>query len=160
MPKGVLAYTRRGAAAVPLHLPPQQKGVEGGAVLAYPGGLATSLCIHWLRMKKGLEVVTFTANVGQPVNLEPIGERAIELGAHAAHISDLRERFARDFAFSALRAGAVYESGYFLGKALTRPLIVEEVARIAREDQCEYIAHGCSGRGNERVRFEAAAAAI
>jgi argininosuccinate synthase len=129
-------------------------------VLAYTGGLATSLCIHWLRMKKGLDVVTFTANVGQPVNLEPIGERALGLGASAAHIGDLRERFIRDFAFPALRAGAVYESGYFLGTALTRPLIVQEMARIAAEDRCDSIAHGCSGQGNDRVRFDAAAAAI
>jgi argininosuccinate synthase len=111
-------------------------------------------------MKKGLDVVTFTANVGQAVNLEPIGERAIELGAEAAHIADLRERFVRDFAFPALRAGAVYDSGYFLAKALTRPLIVQEMARIAKDDGCEYIAHGCCGRGNDRVRFEAAAAAL
>jgi argininosuccinate synthase len=129
-------------------------------VLAYTGGLATSLCIHWLRMKKGLDVVTFTANVGQNVNLEPIADRAIELGAEAAHIADLRERFIGDFAFSALRAGAVYESGYYLGKALTRPLIVQEMARIAADERAELIAHGCSGRGNDRVRFEAAAAAL
>jgi argininosuccinate synthase len=129
-------------------------------VLAYTGGLATSLCIHWLRMKKGLEVVTFTANVGQGVNLEPVGERALELGAGAAHIGDLRDRFLRGFAFPTLRAGAVYQSGYFLGTALTRPLIVQEMARIAADDRCDMLAHGCSGSGNDRVRFEAAAAAL
>jgi len=129
-------------------------------VLAYTGGLATSLCIHWLKLKKGLEVITFTANVGQRANLEPIGERAIELGAAAAHIGDLRERFVKEFAFAALRAGAVYESGYYLGTALTRPLITEEMVKIAREDGAEFLAHGCSGRGNDRIRFEAAAAAL
>lgn len=129
-------------------------------ILAYTGGLATSLCIHYLRMKKGFDVVTYTANVGQGVNIEPVGARALELGAEAAHIGDLRERFLQDFCFPALRAGAVYESGYYLGTALTRPLIVEEMAKIAAEDRCEYLAHGCSGRGNDRVRFEAAAAAL
>ncbi len=129
-------------------------------VLAYTGGLATSLCIHWLRFKKGMEVVTFTANVGQKVNLEPIGERAIELGAEVAHVGDLRERYVKDFAFNALRADAVYESGYYLGTALTRPLIISEMVKIAQEDRCDYLAHGCSGRGNDRVRFETAAKAL
>jgi len=129
-------------------------------VLAYTGGLATSLCIHWLRMKKGLEVVTFTANVGQPASLEPIGERAIELGAQSAHIADLRDRFVREFAWKVLRAGAVYESGYTLGKAMTRPLMVQEMVRIAQETGAEALAHGNSGRGNDRARFEAAASAL
>jgi argininosuccinate synthase len=111
-------------------------------------------------MKKGLDVITFTGNVGQRANLESIGERAIELGAESAHIQDLRERFVKDFCFAALRAGAVYESGYYLGTALTRPLMIEEMVKIAREDGAEYLAHGCAGRGNDRVRFAAAAAAI
>jgi argininosuccinate synthase len=129
-------------------------------ILAYTGGLATSLCIHWLRMKKGFDVVTFTSNVGQGVNLEPIGERALELGAEAAHICDLRERFLRDFAFPALRGGAVHDSGYFLGTALTRPMIVREMVKLAAEERCEFLAHGCAGRGNDRVRFELSAAAL
>jgi argininosuccinate synthase len=134
--------------------------MPGKVVLAYTGGLATSLCIHWLRMKKGLEVHTFTANVGQPASLEPVAERAIELGASAAHTADLRERFARDFAFRVLRAGAVYESGYYLGKAMTRPLIVQEMVKIAQQVGAGVLAHGNAGRGNDRARFEAALAAL
>jgi len=129
-------------------------------ILAYTGGLATSLCLHWLRMKKGLEVVTFTANVGQRVNLEPIGERALRLGAASAYIGDLRAEFLRRFAFPALRASAVYDSGYFLGPALTRPLIVREMVKIAEQDRCDLIAHGCTGNRRDCARFEAAAEAL
>ena len=85
-------------------------------LLAYTGSLATALCIHWLKTTRNLQVVTFSANVGQGIDLEPMGEHAIEMGAQAAHIRDLRDRLIDDYVFPALRAGAVYESGYLLAK--------------------------------------------
>jgi argininosuccinate synthase len=129
-------------------------------VLAYTGGLATSLCIHWLKHTKNLTVVTYSANLGQGGDLEPMGEHAIELGAEAAHIGDLRDRLVEEFVFPTLRAGAMYESGYLLANALTRPLIAEELVRIAREEGCEYVAHGCTGKGNDQHRIEASLASL
>ena len=129
-------------------------------LLAYTGSLATALCIHWLKTTRNLQVVTFSANVGQGIDLEPMGEHAIEMGAQAAHIRDLRDRLIDDYVFPALRAGAVYESGYLLANALTRPLVAEELVDIAREEGCEYIAHGCTGRGNDQHRLEAALASL
>ncbi len=129
-------------------------------VLAYTGSLATTLCIHWLRTSRNLEVVTYSANLGQGIDLEPTGQHAIETGAGAAHILDLRDRLIDRFVFPALRAGAVYESGYLLANALTRPLIAEELVRVAREEGCEYVAHGCTGRGNDQHRLEAAIASL
>ena len=119
-------------------------------VLAYTGSLATALCIHWLKTSRNLKVVTYSGNVGQGIDLEPMGEHAIESGAEAAHIGDLRDRLLDRFVFPALRAGAVYESGYLLANALTRPLVAQELVRIAREEGCEYVAHGCTGRGNDQ----------
>jgi argininosuccinate synthase len=129
-------------------------------VLAYSGGLATSICLHTLRMKKGHEVITYSANLGQDEYLEPLGEKAIELGAKAAHIGDLREKFLRDYAFNALKADAVFHSGYLLTTALARPAIVSEMVKIAQEEGCEYLAHGCTGKGNDQVRFEVCTAAL
>lgn len=125
-------------------------------VLAYTGSLATALCIHWLKTSKNLRVVTFSANLGQDVDLEPLGEHAIENGAEAAHVVDLRDRLIDDFVFPGLRAGAVYESGYLLANAFTRPLIAQELVRIARQEGCAFVAHGCTGRGNDQHRVEAA----
>lgn len=125
-------------------------------VLAWSGGLDTAICIHWLRSVRNLRVVTFSAHVGQQESMEPMGERALELGAHAAHVADLREPFLREYAFRALRAQARYGSGYLLSAALTRPLIVSELVRVAYEEGCEYVAHGCRGVGNDQVRFERA----
>ncbi|MBI3847521.1 MAG: argininosuccinate synthase [Planctomycetes bacterium] len=129
-------------------------------VLAYTGGLETSICIHWLRYQKNLRVATFSANLGQGEYLEPVGERALEIGAEAAHVGDLRKRFVTDYVWPAVRAGAVYESGYLLANALTRPLIATELVKIALEDGAEYIAHGCTGKGNDQHRFEASVSAL
>lgn len=125
-------------------------------VLAWSGGLDTAICIHWLRKHRNLRVIAFSAHVGQRETMEPMGERALELGAHAAHMSDLRETFLRDYAFRALRAQAGYGSSYLLSAALTRPLIVSELVRVAYEEGCEFVAHGCRGVGNDQVRFERA----
>jgi len=129
-------------------------------VLAYTGSLATTLCLHWLRTTRNLKVVTYSANVGQGVDLEPLGEHAIETGAEAAHVGDLRDPLIDELVFPALRAGAVYESGYLLANALTRPLVARELVRIASEEGCEFVAHGCTGRGNDQHRFESSIASL
>lgn len=122
--------------------------------LAYSGSLDTTVCVHYLRHAKGMKVYTFSANLGQPEYLAPLAEAAVEIGAAAAHLADLREKFARDFIFPCIRANAVYEQGYFLFSALSRPLIVEELVKIAEEEGCEAIAHGSRGIGNDMLRIE------
>jgi len=129
-------------------------------VLAYSGGLDTSVAIDWLRRERGFEVIAFAADLGQGKELEPLKARALKTGAVEAIIVDLRERFVREFILPALKANAIYENGYVLSTALGRPLIASELVRIARERRCEYIAHGCSGKGNDQVRFEAVAASL
>jgi argininosuccinate synthase len=129
-------------------------------VLAYSGGLDTSVCIPWLKEEKGLDVVAFSADVGQGEDLGPVREKALKTGAVSAHVVDLKERFVDEFVFPALRAGAVYGDGYHLATALSRPLIAAELVRIAEEEGAEFVAHGCTGKGNDQVRFEAGVAAL
>lgn len=121
--------------------------------MAYSGGLDTSICVHWLQSVKGLKVITFMAQLGQVEYLEPLGEKAVQLGAETAYIADLRHRFVKEFILPCLRAGARYDSEYLLSAALTRPLISQELVRIADEENCTYIAHGSRGFGNDHVRF-------
>lgn len=116
--------------------------------------------LQLLKHRFGPNVVTFTANLGQKGSTANLCRRALELGACSAHIADLRERFARDYIFPSLRAGAIYSSGYALAHALARPLIVSELVKIAREEGATYIAHGCAGKSNDQVRFEVSAAAL
>jgi len=122
--------------------------------LAYSGSLDTAICVHYFRHVRGMRVVTFSANVGQPEYLEPLAEQAVELGASAAHLADLREKFVREYIFPCVRANAVYEQGYFLFSALSRPLIIQELVKVAEEEGCEYIAHGARGTGNDMQRIE------
>ncbi len=122
--------------------------------LAFSGGLDTLICIDYLRRRKNLQVITFSGNVGQGQYIEPIGEKSIELGTSASHLEDLRPDFAESFILPALRARARYGQGYYLGSALARPLIARELVQVAREEGCEYLAHGCRGKGNDRLRFE------
>jgi len=129
-------------------------------VLAYSGGLDTSVAVHWLKAQKGMDVVTFSADLGQGDELAPIAERALEVGAVSAHVCDVRETFVNDYILRALKAGAVYEEGYPLATALGRPLIGAELVKIAREEGCQYVAHGCTGKGNDQVRIEASVAAL
>lgn len=121
--------------------------------LAYSGSLDTTICVHYLRHVKGMKVYTFSANLGQPEYLAPLAERAVELGAAAAHLADLRDKFAREYIFPCIRANAIYEQGYFLFSALSRPLIVEELVQIADDEGCDYIAHGSRGIGNDMLRI-------
>ncbi|MFH1023544.1 MAG: argininosuccinate synthase [Planctomycetota bacterium] len=129
-------------------------------VVAYSGGLDTSLAIHWLQHRKNFKVITFTADIGQGGYLEPVGEQALAMGVERAMVTDLREKFVTEYIFPALRAGAVYESGYFLASALSRPLIASEIVTIAVEEGCEYVAHGAAVKGNDIIRFETAIAAL
>jgi len=129
-------------------------------VLAYSGGLDTSVCIPWLKEEKGLSVIAFAAGLGQTVDLEELCRRALDTGAEAAFTSDLTERFANEYITRALKANAVYENGYLLATALGRPLIAEELVRVAHENDARFVAHGCTGKGNDQVRLEASIAAL
>ena len=129
-------------------------------VLAYSGGLDTSIIVHWLRENYGSEVICFTADLGQEEELDGLEEKAIKTGASKLIIRDLREEFITDFVFPTLQAGAVYERVYLLGTSFARPLISKHLVEIAEAEGAEAIAHGCTGKGNDQVRFELTAMAL
>ena len=131
-------------------------------VLAYSGGLDTSIILKWLQTEYGCEVVTFTADLGQGEELEPARQKAELLGVapENIHIEDLREEFVRDFVFPMFRANAQYEGQYLLGTSIARPLISKRLIEIAAETGADAIAHGATGKGNDQVRFELAAYAL
>jgi argininosuccinate synthase len=129
-------------------------------VLAYSGGLDTSVILRWLIETYGSEVVAFTADLGQGEELIPIRDKAVRTGASAVHVVDLREEFVRDFVFPVLRASAVYESGYLLGTSFARPLIARRQVEVARAEGADAVAHGATGKGNDQVRFELTYAAL
>ncbi len=129
-------------------------------VLAYSGGLDTSIILKWLKTELGCEVVTFTADLGQGEELEPARKRAEMLGIKEIYIDDLREEFIRDFVFPMFRANAVYEGVYLLGTSIARPLIAKRLIEIAEETGADAIAHGATGKGNDQVRFELSAYAL
>lgn len=128
--------------------------------LAYSGGLDTSVMVPWLRERYGCEVVAVVANVGQVEDFEAIRQKALASGASSCHVVDVRDTFARDYIFPALRAGAVYEGRYLLGTALARPLIAKVQVEVALRTGCDALAHGCTGKGNDQVRFELAYQAL
>jgi argininosuccinate synthase len=129
-------------------------------VLAYSGGLDTSIILKWLQVEYGCEVVTFTADLGQGGEVEPVRGKAELMGASAIYIEDLREEFVRDFVFPMFRANAQYEGLYLLGTSIARPLISKRLVEIARLEGADAIAHGATGKGNDQVRFELAAYAL
>ena len=129
-------------------------------VLAYSGGLDTSVILSWLKEKYDAELIAFCANIGQEEELKGLQAKARKTGAAKCHILDLREEFARDFIFPMFQAGAVYEGQYLLGTSIARPLIAKGMVEIARREQAEAIAHGATGKGNDQVRFELTAAAL
>ena len=129
-------------------------------VLAYSGGLDTSIILKWLQTEYGCEVVTFTADLGQGEELEPARKKAEMLGVKEIHIEDLRETFVKDYVFPMFRANAVYEGEYLLGTSIARPLIARRLVEIARETGADAIAHGATGKGNDQVRFELSAYAL
>jgi argininosuccinate synthase len=129
-------------------------------VLAYSGGLDTSIILKWLKVEYGCEVVTFTADLGQGGEVEPARAKAEMMGASAIYIEDLREEFVRDFVFPMFRANAQYEGLYLLGTSIARPLISKRLVEIARIEGADAISHGATGKGNDQVRFELAAYAL
>ena len=129
-------------------------------VLAYSGGLDTSVILKWLQENYGCEVVTFTADIGQGEELEPARAKAQLLGVREIHIDDLREEFARDFVFPMFRANALYEGEYLLGTSIARPLIAKRMVEIAVETGADAVSHGATGKGNDQVRFELGAYAL
>ena len=130
-------------------------GYPKKVVLAYSGGLDTSVIVPWLKETYGCEVVTFTADVGQGADeLTGLEEKALESGASKAIIADLREEFLVDYAFPALRAGAIYEGTYLLGTATARPVVAKHMVDVAHQEGADALSHGCTGKGNDQVRFE------
>ncbi|HLF58011.1 MAG TPA: argininosuccinate synthase [Alphaproteobacteria bacterium] len=131
-----------------------KKGDVKRVVLAYSGGLDTSIILRWLQETYGCEVVTFTADLGQGEELEPARKKAETMGASQIFVEDLREEFVRDFVFPMFRANALYEGTYLLGTAIARPLIAKRQIEIARKVGADAVAHGATGKGNDQVRFE------
>ena len=129
-------------------------------VLAYSGGLDTSVICRWLQETHGAEVVTFTADIGQGDEVEPARAKARAMGVAEIHVEDLRETFTRDYVFPMFRANAVYEGEYLLGTSIARPLIARRLVEIAAETGADAIAHGATGKGNDQVRFELGAYAL
>ena len=142
------------------------RDARGGAkrldkvVLAYSGGLDTSVILRWLIEEYGCEVVAFCADLGQGEELDTVRERATATGASAVYVDDLREEFARDFVFPMLRANAVYEGSYLMGTSIARPLIAKAQVDVARKESADAVSHGATGKGNDQVRFELTYAAL
>ena len=129
-------------------------------VVAYSGGLDTSVLLTWLKETYSAEIVAFCADVGQEEELDGLEAKALRTGASKCYIDDLREEFARDFIFPMIQAGAIYEGQYYLGTSIARPLIAKRMVEIARSEQADAVAHGATGKGNDQVRFELTAAAL
>ena len=129
-------------------------------VLAYSGGLDTSIILKWLQDTYGCEVVTFTADIGQGEELDSARRKAEQFGVKEIYIEDLREEFAREFVFPMFRANTVYEGEYLLGTSIARPLIAKRLIEIARQTGADAISHGATGKGNDQVRFELGAYAL
>ncbi len=130
------------------------KGEVKKVVLAYSGGLDTSVILKWLKNEFGCEVIAFTADIGQAEELDHLEEKAISTGASKVYIEDLREEFVQDYVFTALKANAIYEGTYLLGTSIARPLIAKRQIEIAQLEGADAVAHGATGKGNDQVRFE------
>ncbi|MCS7002352.1 MAG: argininosuccinate synthase, partial [Dehalococcoidia bacterium] len=130
--------------------------MAGSVVLAYSGGLDTSVAIKWIPEKYGLDVIALTIDLGNERDLDAIRERALKIGAKKALVIDARDDFVRYFVWPALQANAVYEGKYPLATALARPLIAKLLVDVARQEGAEAVAHGCTGKGNDQVRFDIA----
>lgn len=129
-------------------------------VLAYSGGLDTSVIVKWLQDSYGCEVVTFTADIGQGEEVEPARAKAKAMGVKQIYIDDLKEEFVRDFVFPMFRANAIYEGEYLLGTSIARPLIAKRLVEIANDTKADAVSHGATGKGNDQVRFEIGAYAL
>ena len=129
-------------------------------VLAYSGGLDTSVLVTWLKDKYNAEIIAFCADIGQGEELKGLRQKAKRTGASKIYIDDLREEFASDFIFPMMQAGAIYEDQYYLGTSIARPLIAKRMVEIAIKEKAHAIAHGATGKGNDQVRFELTTAAL
>src|SRR5687767_8760161 len=129
-------------------------------VLAYSGGLDTSVLLSWIKEKYDAEMIAFCANIGQEEELKGLEAKAKKTGASKIYIDDLQEEFASDFIYPMIQAGAVYENQYFLGTSIARPLIAKRMIEIARKENAKAIGHGATGKGNDQVRFELTTAAL
>lgn len=129
-------------------------------VLAYSGGLDTSVLLSWIKETYNAEVICFCANIGQEEELKGLDKKAKKTGASKIYIDDLQEEFARDFIYPMIQANAIYEGQYFLGTSIARPLIAKRMVEIAKAEKADSIAHGATGKGNDQVRFELTAAAL
>jgi argininosuccinate synthase len=129
-------------------------------VVAYSGGLDTSVILKWIKDSYSAEVIAFCADIGQEEELEGLEEKALRTGASECYVDDLRDEFARDFIFPMFQASALYENQYYLGTSIARPLIAKRMVEIARAENAEAVAHGATGKGNDQVRFELAVAAL
>ena len=129
-------------------------------VLAYSGGLDTSVILKWLKETYQAEIIAFAADIGQEEELKGLRQKALKTGASKIYIDDLQAEFARDFIFPMFRAGALYENQYFLGTSIARPLIAKRMVEIAKKEKAQAMAHGATGKGNDQVRFELSAAAL
>ena len=123
-------------------------------LLAYSGGLDTSVSIKWLEEKYGAEIITFTADLGQGEDWGKIKKKALDTGATKAYVVDLKKEFLDKYAFQGLKANAIYEGKYPLATALARPLIAKKMVEVAKKEKVDALAHGCTGKGNDQVRFE------
>ncbi len=123
-------------------------------VLAYSGGLDTTIILHWLKENYKCKVITFTADLGQEDELEGLEEKALSSGADKAYVVDLKEEFVTDYVFPVLKAGAIYEGTYLLGTSFARPIAAKKQVEIAEKEGADAVSHGCTGKGNDQVRFE------
>ena len=123
-------------------------------VLAYSGGLDTSIIIPWLKETYGYEVIAMAADLGQGEELAPLREKSVKSGAAKIYIEDVRREFVEDYIFPTLRAGAIYEGKYLLGTSMARPLIAKKLVEVAAREGAEAVSHGATGKGNDQVRFE------
>jgi argininosuccinate synthase len=139
---------------------PSAKTAVNKVVLAYSGGLDTSVIVKWLQDTYQCEVITFTADIGQGEEVEPARAKAKAMGVKQIYIDDLREEFVRDFVFPMFRANAIYEGEYLLGTSIARPLIAKRLVEIANETKADAVSHGATGKGNDQVRFEIGAYAL
>ena len=129
-------------------------------VLAYSGGLDTSIILKWLQEQYQAEIIAYCANLGQAEELDGLEEKAKKTGASKVYVEDLREEFAKDYIFKCIKANAIYEDRYLLGTSIARPLIAKRQVEIAFKEQAQGVAHGATGKGNDQVRFELAFKAL
>ena len=128
--------------------------------VAYSGGLDTSVIVKWLQEKYNADVVTVTGNLGQQKELVGVADKAYKTGAKKVYVQDLKKEFVEDYIFPALKAGALYEGIYPMATSLGRPLLAKALVDVARREKCTAVAHGCTGKGNDQVRFEVSVMAL